>query len=529
LLLTFVLSAKHNRTEPIFFYSAPAKPAIAQPQLPFVELFLMSQLFRPEALAAKSNLWLGHVRLTQPIGYALTALAGLSVAVVLALFGAFGTYTKKATVIGQLAPTGGTLRITQAVNGGGNLIESRVKEGDTVRAGDVLFVVSSERETEVRGERRETQATIARELNRRAEIAGRDAQLSTQRARERTTSLSARIQAIDNEIESFTRDAELYAARQKLAVEGLARFERLSATGFMSSAQTDSKREELLSLQAQQQALSRNKAALQRERATLAAQIDEVRLQAQAEASELAKGRALLAQESAEHQARTQTLVTAPVAGTITAVAAQTGQNLSGGALLATLLPADAHGHASALEAHFYATTRQAGFVEKGQAVLLRYSAYPYQKFGMGRGEVIEVSRSPYVVQELPTHIAATLAGLAQAGDPVYRVTVRIKDQAVQAYGQAHTLKAGMLAEADIVQDTRKLWEWALEPIFSVSGKLTAQAPSPPAGEGGGEGARTKAAPPDRAEPTTSARPELTTFVHPELVEGPPRAHDLLS
>jgi len=31
-----------------------------------------------------------------------------------------------------------------------------------------------------------------------------------------------------------------------------------------------------------------------------------------------------------------------------------------------------------------------------------------------------------------------------------------------------------MLAEADIVQDTRKLWEWALEPLFSVSGKVLA-------------------------------------------------------
>ena len=111
--------------------------------------------------------------------------------------------------------------------------------------------------------------------------------------------------------------------------------------------------------------------------------------------------------------------------------------------------------------------------------MLLRYAAYPYQKFGMGNGEVTEISRSPYVVQELPTHIAATLSTIAQAGDPVYRVTVRIKNQAVLAYGETHTLRAGMLAEADIVQDTRKLWEWALEPIFSVSGKLVSVRPEP--------------------------------------------------
>lgn len=77
----------------------------------------------------------------------------------------------------------------------GNLIKTRVKEGDNVRTGDVLFVISGEREIEVRGERRETQAMIARELSRSSEIAGRDALLSTQRARERLTSLAARVTA----------------------------------------------------------------------------------------------------------------------------------------------------------------------------------------------------------------------------------------------------------------------------------------------------------------------------------------------
>ena len=290
--------------------------------------------------------------------------------------------------------------------------------------------------------------------------------------------MSLRINAIDGEISSFTHDADLFKARERIAREGLDRFERLSATGFMSSAQTDAKREELLALQAQQQALSRNKAALERERVTLNAQIAETRMQAQSEASELEKNRALLTQETTENQARTRLVVTAPSAGTLTGVAVQSGQTVAAGALLATLLPHDNAGNTQALEAHFFATTRQAGFVEKGQSVLIRFAAYPYQKFGMGNGEVTEVSQSPYVVQELPTHVAATMQALALGGDPVYRVTVKIKNQAVTAYGHAHTLKTGMLAEADIVQDTRKLWEWALEPIFSVSGKLVSFAPS---------------------------------------------------
>ncbi len=437
---------------------------------------ITSELFRPESVQAQSSQWLGSERITQPVGYALAALMGFSVAIAMGLFATFGTYTKKATVIGQLVPAGGVLRITlvagNANTSGGTLAEARVKEGDRVQAGDVLFVISAERTMESAGARSDAQALIAQALKRREDAMGRDAALSQRRAQERIASLATRIAAIDSEIDSYGTDASLYAARQRIAQESLDRHERLAATGFMSSAQTDGKREELLALQAQQQALGRNKAALQRERATLLAQVAEAKLQSQTEASELEKTRALLTQESTEHQARGKTFITAPSAGMITAVAAQAGQNIINGALLATLLPVDANGNANALEAHFYATTRQAGFVEKGQSVLLRYAAYPYQKFGMGNGEVTEVSRSPYVVQELPTHIAATLGALSQAGDPVYRVTVRIREQTVQAHGAGHALKAGMLAEADVAQDTRRLWEWVLEPVFSVSQRL---------------------------------------------------------
>ena len=128
----------------------------------------MTLLFRPEALAAKQTQWLGSVRLTQPIGYTLTALVGVAVAGAIALFGAFGTYTRKATVPGLLTPASGALRITNA--SGGSLAEVRAKEGDTVAAGDVLFVVSSERTSEMG----DTQMLIGRELKRRAEIAERD-------------------------------------------------------------------------------------------------------------------------------------------------------------------------------------------------------------------------------------------------------------------------------------------------------------------------------------------------------------------
>jgi membrane fusion protein len=54
---------------------------------------------------------------------------------------------------------------------------------------------------------------------------------------------------------------------------------------------------------------------------------------------------------------------------------------------------------------------------------------------------------------------------------PGYRVTVELESQSVAAYGKPQPLQAGMLAEADVLQDTRRLYEWALEPLIGPAGK----------------------------------------------------------
>lgn len=134
---------------------------------------------------------------------------------------------------------------------------------------------------------------------------------------------------------------------------------------------------------------------------------------------------------------------------------------------MASLIPQGA-----TLTAHLYAAPRQAGFIEPGQPVLMRYAAYPYQKFGMARGRVVDVAKSPYAAQELPAHIASAIQGSATPSELFYRVTVALDSPSIEVYGQAQPLQAGMLLEADVVQDKRRLYEWDLEPLYSVTGKM---------------------------------------------------------
>ena len=452
-------------------------------------------LFRPDFLGHSERKSYGEVRISQPIGSTTAAILGIGVAITVVSFAIFGSYTKRATVTGLVTPKAGAIRVFSQVSG--LVTEVNVNEGSKVASGDVLFVVSAERQSEFGG----TQALIARELVRRAEIAKRDAILSKARADERVRSLSERVRGIEIEIVSFQRDSDVFTERERIARDSYKRHVDLAEKGFMSTAQADAQREAVLSLQAQRQVLLRNKASLERERVALIAQIDEARLQLRADTLELEKASALLSQETSENQVRMRSVVVSPANGVVTGVAVAAGQTVGTGTVLATLLPGNtaarealpslvspsaiggdaelvkkrsaAEGNDDeVLEVHLFATTRQAGFVEKNQSVRLRFAAFPYQKFGIGEGTVADVSRSPYAVQELPTHIASSLVGLVPTGDSVYRVTVRLKRQNISAYGIEHALRAGMLVEGDIIQDQRKLWEWALEPLLSVTGRL---------------------------------------------------------
>lgn len=102
-------------------------------------------LFRPEALAAQQTSALGRILLFTPrISTFLVAFICL-VTVLLILFVIFGSYTKKATVYGELVPVQGVIKVYPPQSG---RVESiAVQHGAKVRKGEVLLRINSALDT----------------------------------------------------------------------------------------------------------------------------------------------------------------------------------------------------------------------------------------------------------------------------------------------------------------------------------------------------------------------------------------------
>ncbi|WP_166357868.1 HlyD family secretion protein [Pseudomonas akapageensis] len=417
-------------------------------------------LFRSEAVSSSRQQNMGRVLIHQPWGYrTAAALAGILILLILA-FGYFGTYTRKATVNGLLMPENGLLRLT--ANSTGLLTDVKVVEGQQVKAGEVLFLISGERLSNSG----EAQKLISKQLNERLLLLERNRVLADDRLAGQLRMADSRLAVIGEELRQFQEEIRLLQRRTALAQAHLVRQQELVKSGFISIAQLQQAEAEQLTIKGQQQSIQRARNGLDRERTELQAQRQDMLIRHQSEISDVDRGIALVRQEQVESDVRSEQIVVAPFDGTVTGLSAQAGQHIVAGNLLASLIP-----KGTILSAHLYVESRRAGFIEVGQPVLMRYAAYPYQKFGMGRGRVIGLTKSPYAASELPHHVVSAIGVTGSPAELYYRVTVALDTQDVKVYGQYQPLQAGVLLEADVEQDTRRLYEWALEPIYSVVGK----------------------------------------------------------
>jgi len=414
----------------------------------------MSSLFRPEVIENRQSQWLGSIQLLRPVSLHVLTLLAVSAAVLVAAYLWIGEYTRKAHVKGFLAPDRGVMRLMSPQSA--TVLESRAVEGASVRAGDVLYVLSVDA-ANVSGNVRETLTARERSL---LGAARQQAELE----RERAQALDRQVGTMRGELAQIDAEARLHEQRLALANQALARLESLRADNFISAAQVQAKSEELLGLQAQAQSLQRQRAAQLREIEQLLARRRELPLQTQVAQGELERDMAEIAQQQAENDSRRRIEIRAPQDGTVTGVVAQPGQSVNASVALASLLPADAR-----LQAHLFAPSSAVGFVKPEQPVLLRYQAFPYQKFGLQGGQVAQVSRSPLQASELA---GVPLPKSDGEAEPLYRITVTLDKQAVAAYGREQALAPGMQLEADVLLDRRRLIEWIFEPLLGLASRV---------------------------------------------------------
>jgi len=409
---------------------------------------LSRNLFRQEAIDAQREKYLGETTLARPVAYWVYTLLAAAIALVIVAVAIWGEYTRRERVEGYLALDVGAARVL--IPDPGRVAELLIKEGDEVTAGAPIARITYDRSTA------ETSAT---ELASRRNLLEREQQQVKELGEQQVAQVRKRVKDLEGELAQADREIRLQEERVRSAREQAARFQQLAKEKFVSDLVAKQKQDEVTDQEIKLQALRRTRSQVDRDLSAAKMEEPSIQLKSRGQVDQVSRQLSELQESLAGAEARRETVIKAPVSGTVTNIAVVRGQSVPADTPLATVLP-----KGSGLHVELLVPSRAIGFIQKGQQVVLRYEAFPHERFGQYGGTVLEISRNVWAPGDK--------IGPLTVKEPVYRVDVKLERQSVAALGAEIALRPGMLVNADILLERRTLLEWLFEPVLQLRGRL---------------------------------------------------------
>lgn len=409
-------------------------------------------LFRREVTEARRADWLGTISIAAPISRWLYITCTLCAALAVVLLLLLGHYTRRETIPGQLVPSLGLLNLSSPA--AGTITSMQVSDGQSVTAGQILLEVSSDQDSALLGG---TQAAVGRQLDSqrdglKANLRNQQQLLSQQSdgLRRKISLLVGQLTEIDDQL--IIVDKEIDANRKLLS-----RMEPLVAKGYISIVQVQQQQSALFDTQSQRKTLKRQELDIRQQRDAAEHELLQLPFEDETKRNDIDRDLASVEQSIARNEMQRATVLRAPRDGIISSVLIKAGQMVAAGQPLISIVPKH-----SVLQAQLLVPSRAIGFITAGNKVVLRYQAFPYQKFGQQFGRVTDISRSAL----MPTEVQM-LTG-QQVKEPLYRVLVNLDSQHVLVYGKEEPVKPGMALDADVLMERRSLLEWVFEPVYGI-------------------------------------------------------------
>ena len=414
----------------------------------------MSNLFRQESIDHRVNNAQGKAFVNIPVSYRIYMTLLICITLCAILLVATGNYTRVEKVSGILRPSEGLIYIYATKNG---VVKNlNVSEESNVELDSALLNISTSTHL-ANG----TDYFLDKSRSIKKQLSNLDIKIDTERKlfqqNQRRQQLTIAEQ--NSYLLQLKHQIEVAAKLVKLKSEQFKHAEKMSEQGYLSKTEQSNSQFQLLIQQQELEQIKANFIARKNDLSKLKHELDVMPVKFERRLSEFNKQKEEFIIQLKSVSSNQELQIKSPIEGKVTAIQVNNGEQVHVGKLLMAILPSNAK-----LEAEIYLPSRAAGFIKKGQKVKLRYDAFPYQRYGVFDGTIIEESNitlSPDV-----------LKGSINTLESSYRIRVELMSQEVLAFGQSQQLRAGMQLEADIVLDEMTLLNWFLMPLYSIKGAI---------------------------------------------------------
>jgi membrane fusion protein len=413
------------------------------------------RLFRPEALLAGELAWQGRPALALGLPAGFTSFSAAAVVAAVVALITLGGYTRRVDMEGTVLPNTGVIAIT--VPSPGRIEALAVQEGDAVKKGAPLYTMDIDTVTKDGGIQQRIIDTQTRERDTLTQEIGRKLRMNE----ETQAQLRQKIEATKLQINEVAAQISVQQGFVTKVNEDYHFFASLVERHLVSMNELNARQQAWIQATGRLQDLENSKLRLQGELKDAQYQLANS-VHTRSDEVDTLKNKILEIDEKlASSEAHHLIEIRAPEDGIVTAILAHQGQTVGTASPMLKIVPQDAP-----LQAELLAPSSAVGFIRKGGRVLLRYSAFPYQKFGEYWGTVVSVSRTVLNAEEVKNLLAG--APPNQQNGPFYRVVVEPDTQKVSVYGEELGLPAGMQVHAYALLERRQLYEWMLEPLYDI-------------------------------------------------------------
>lgn len=175
-----------------------------------------------------------------------------------------------------------------------------------------------------------------------------------------------------------------------------------------------------------------------------------------------------LQRQLAEAEASGSLIVSAPTHGRLESLSVTSGQMINAGDSLAQLIP-----HEDTIyQLILWLPNSSAPYVSAGDAINIRYDAFPYEKFGQFPGRIDSIAYVPASVQEMSTYSSSPVHQGEAPTASYYKVTVSLRGTDFHYQGKIMQLTNGMRAQSTLFLEKRPLYQWMLSPFYDMKKSL---------------------------------------------------------
>ncbi|CAD5880210.1 microcin H47 secretion protein [Escherichia coli] len=360
------------------------------------------------------------------------------------LFISIADYTQKRTVNGIVYPDKGIVNIKSKQSG--TLSAFYIKGGDYINTGEKLFSIDASSSTQYFRNNEENYREL---LSKLREVSGRETQdnINTLNARKKLT--EEQIDQTRNSIAIMTNQVRLLDAAIQSQQLTFNRIQEAYKKKYVSDIEKNSVEIQLIDKKMQRQSLNNEISSREGQIISLKKELEDTIDRIENIQNEDKKESLQSLMKMYGIASDTESVLRAPVAGKVAEIVERTGRFVNAGDTILTVIP---QGSVNQIVA--FISPELIGEIKKGTKVALKYDSYPYQRFGVEYGVIIDISRVPLQPEDIYTNFGLKFENAC------FRVGIKIIERK-----ESITVIPGMSLKVEIPTRKASIIKWIF-PFF---------------------------------------------------------------